>query len=179
MRRLLPLLLLLGSCDEVPVFPEAEDACSRTLMGRTIRVIDGDTIEFEYLDGDREGYIDRVRLVGIDTPELSLDDCYAPEARDELQRLMDGEDFWLVHDQVCSDTNGRVLAYVYRASDEFFVNRHMVERGFASACPVPPNDLHSEDFARLQDAAWADQIGQWGEPCHRELFQCFGTSGNR
>ena len=178
MRRaaLLPLfVLLLGSCEETPVFDEPEERCSRVLQARAIRAVDGDTLEIEYLDGDRSGYTDRVRLIGVDTTELSSDDCYSTEAQDELARLIDGEDLWLVHDVECSDDHGRVLAYVYRQSDQLFINEHLIAEGFGSSCEYAPNTFHIEEFERLEAEAHAAQIGQWGEPCWRELGQCFGT----
>ncbi len=170
---LLAVLPLLISCETIPVFPEAEEACSVALRVQGLRAFDGDTIEFEWLEGDRTGYVESVRLVGIDSPEISEGDCYAEEAGDRLAELVEGKELWFAFDQECTDNNGRVLAYVYRAEDELFVNRDLIETGHASACPFGVNTLHSDDFAEAEAQAWQQQIGQWGEPCFRELGQCF------
>lgn len=172
-RLLLLAVLLLASCEEIPVFPEAEEACSVQLRVQGLRALDGDTIEFEWLEGDRVGYVENVRLVGIDTPEISEGDCHAEEAAARLAELVEGQELWFAFDQECTDNNGRVLAYVYRASDELFVNRNLVETGHASACPFGENLLHADEFAEAEAQAWQQQLGQWGEPCFRELGQCF------
>jgi micrococcal nuclease len=87
-------------------------------------VRDGDTIELE--DGDV------VRLVQIDTPELSDGECYATRARALTLRLLPvgthvriEEDARL--DQV--DRYGRRLAYVLKGEQN--VNRLLVARGAA------------------------------------------------
>lgn len=174
MRALLIVLLVFASCEEVPVFDEPEDRCSEVLQVKTLRAVDGDTLEVEYLEGDREGYVDRVRLIGIDATEVSSADCYSKIATNELARLTGGHDLYLVHDVECTDNNGRVLAYVYRVEDELFINEHLIAGGFASSCPFEPNTFHREAFDRLEAEAHAAQTGQWGEPCWRELGQCFG-----
>ena len=170
------LALLLSSCTVTPVFDEPEERCSRVLQVRSLRAVDGDTLEVEYLEGDREGYIERVRLIGVDTPELSSEDCYATEAQAELARLTDDQDLYLVHDVECTDDHGRALAYVYRTTDEVFVNEHLIAEGFGSSCEFPPNTFHLDRFERLEAEAHAAQLGQWGEPCWRELGQCFGPA---
>ena len=173
---LLVLALAVTSCEVVPVFDEPEDRCSRVLSVHSLRAVDGDTLEVEYIEGDRDGYVERVRLIGVDTPELSSEDCYATEAQAELARLTDGEDLYLVHDVECTDDHGRVLAYVYRKADEFFVNEHLIAEGFGSSCEYPPNTFHMDAFERLEAEAHAAQLGQWGEPCWRALGQCFGPA---
>jgi micrococcal nuclease len=172
--RVVLFALLLVACESVPVFDEPEGRCSRVLQVQSLRAVDGDTLEVEYLEGDRQGYVDRIRLIGVDTPELSSEDCYATEAQDELARLTDGQALYLVHDVECTDDHGRALAYVYRVSDELFINRHLIAEGFGSSCEFPPNTFHLDEFERLEAEALAAEKGQWGEPCWREVGQCFG-----
>jgi endonuclease YncB( thermonuclease family) len=72
---------------------------------RTVeRVIDGDTVEMA--NGDR------VRLIGIDTPELG--DCGAEEATDQLEALVLGEYVDLVNPGSVQDTDryDRLLRYI-------------------------------------------------------------------
>jgi micrococcal nuclease len=90
------------------------------------RVRDGDTIELE--DGDV------VRLVQIDTPELSQDECYARRARALLARLLPVGTRVRVEadprlDRV--DAYGRRLAYVFKG--DLNVNLELVARGAAGA----------------------------------------------
>ena len=89
------------------------------------RVVDGDTI---VLTTGR-----RVRLVQIDSPELSGSECYAVAARSTLTRLLPtgtrvGLEFDSRLDRV--DRYGRALAYVLKGSEN--VNLTLVGRGAAS-----------------------------------------------
>src|SRR5688572_18590708 len=96
-----------------------------------VRVVDGDTIDAEF-----DGRTERVRLIGIDTPETLRPDtpveCYGPEATATTTRLLPaGTPLVVVRDLEARDDYGRLLAYVYRAPDGLFVNLDLVEKGFA------------------------------------------------
>ena len=87
-----------------------------------VRVIDGDTI-----DADIGGRDERVRLIGIDTPETKKPNtpiqCYGPEASDFTKHTLPaGTRILIVRDLEARDDYGRLLAYVYRSSDGLFVN---------------------------------------------------------
>jgi endonuclease YncB( thermonuclease family) len=82
--------------------PATDDALSDG-GGVVVDVIDGDTIE---VDG-----VGRVRLVGVDTPEMG--DCGYDAARDQLAALVLGESVQLVHGGVDDrDRYDRLLRYV-------------------------------------------------------------------
>ena len=122
------------------------------------RVVDGDTLELR--DGTR------VRLIGIDTPETVHpdfgDECYGREASRYTERLLhSGDGLRLVFDVDRYDQYGRLLAYVYRAADDLFVNARIVARGFAYVATVPPNVAHAERFRRLARAAREGELGLW------------------
>ena len=94
-------------------------------------VVDGDTIDVT-IDGDTE----RVRLIGIDTPETKKPDtpveCFGPEATAFTQSLLTpGTPVRLERDVVGRDDYGRLLAYLYRASDSIFVNYEIIRHGYA------------------------------------------------
>ena len=78
--------------------------------GTVVRVIDGDTVDVD-LDGARE----RVRLIGVDTPESVARDrpiqCYGVEASDRTKELLpEGTAVRLERDEVSRDQYGRLLA---------------------------------------------------------------------
>ena len=88
-----------------PGIPPGEDAT-------VVRITDGDTLRASV--GGTEV---RVRLIGIDTPEVAQDECYADEATAHLASLVGpGTPVRLVHDAERQDRYGRTLAYVYRLS---------------------------------------------------------------
>ena len=124
----------------------------------------------EVSDGDtyvlRDGT--RVRLIGIDTPETQHpdfgDECYGHAAtRFAKQLLQPGDRVRLVLDVETRDRYDRLLAYVYRASDNLFVNAEIVRRGYAYVSTIPPNVAHAEQFRRLAAKARHAGAGLWSK----------------
>lgn len=135
---------------------------------RVVRVVDGDT-----LVADVDGSDERVRLVGIDTPESvkrgSPVECFGKEASAHTKELLPrGTPVRLVLDVEERDRYGRLLAYVYRASDGEFVNLALARDGYAGLLTYPPNVAHVDQFRAAVAAARRDGRGLWtactGEP---------------
>lgn len=125
------------------------------------RVVDGDTIVAD-VGGSRE----RVRLIGIDTPESvkpnSPVECYGKEASAHTKELLpEGTRIRLVLDVEERDRYGRLLAYVYRASDGEFVNLALAADGYAGLLTYPPNVAHVEDFRAAVRSAREQNLGLW------------------
>jgi micrococcal nuclease len=123
-------------------------------VGHVVKVVDGDTLRVR-LPGGTE----RVRLIGIDTPETVKPDtpvqCYGRAASAAAHRLLDGPDV------ESRDRYGRLLAYVYRRPDKLFVNAELARRGFARQLTIPPNVRHADDFRRLVAQARVAGRGLW------------------
>lgn len=123
-----------------------------------VRVVDGDTIIVRLDNGVEE----RVRYIGIDTPEMSSPaggpETYGPEATAANAALL-GETVWLALDREHRDRFQRLLAYVY--TEDVFVNRWLVENGFAETFVLPPNDRHAAEFIAAQTEAVSEQRGVW------------------
>ena len=77
---------------------------------RVTFVFDGDTVEI--------GSGERVRLIGIDTPER--DECGYREASEALRTLVEGRRITLVNPESVQDkdTHGRLLRYVDRSGQD-------------------------------------------------------------
>jgi micrococcal nuclease len=131
-------------------------------------VVDGDTIDV--VIGGRD---ERVRLIGIDTPEIAHDafgdrparvgECFGDEATGFTSSVVPvGTPVHLERDVVGRDDYGRLLAYVYRASDGVFVNEELVRSGYAQPLTIPPNVTHAERFVDAARAAEAGDLGLWG-----------------
>ena len=129
-------------------------------VGRVVRVVDGDTIHVQ-LGGRRE----KVRYIGVDTPESVKPgtpvQCFAKRAGAFNRHLVAGERVRLVLDAEHRDRYGRLLAYVYRASDGVFVNAALVRRGYAQPLTIAPNVAHAKQFRRLAAAARHAGRGMW------------------
>lgn len=126
------------------------------------RVVDGDTIIVE-IAGERE----RVRLLGIDTPESVAenrpDQCYGEESADYLRTVLpSGTDVTLIRDVEARDQFDRLLAYVVRSSDQLFVNLDLLERGYAGVLIYEPNTFYRDLFESAEDTAFDGDIGLWG-----------------
>jgi micrococcal nuclease len=137
----------------------ATPAAGAVLHGRVVKVTDGDTIHV-LLAGGRD---ERVRYIGIDTPESVKPNtpvqCYAEKASHYNSSLVAGREVTLRLDAEQRDRYGRLLAYVY--AGHTFVNRVLVARGYARTLTIPPNVAHADEFARLAHRAEARGIGLW------------------
>jgi endonuclease YncB( thermonuclease family) len=120
------------------------------------RIIDGDTIVVS--TGAH------IRLLQVDTPELSSNECYSTKARTALATLLPaGSAVRLEADPALDrvDRYGRLLRYVYRAGAN--VNVEMVRRG--AAAPYFYGGERGRFAARLYSLAVAAKRahrGLWG-----------------
>jgi micrococcal nuclease len=122
------------------------------------KVVDGDTLE---VTGG-----ERVRLIGVDTPETVAEDrpigCFGKEAsRFMASVLPPGTGVRLVGDAEQRDRYGRLLAYVYRLADGLFVNAELLRRGYAQLLTIPPNIAHTDEFSALARQAREGSQGLW------------------
>ena len=139
-----------------------------TYDGKTftvVRVVDGDTIDVDVPDKRRQAT--RVRLWGVDTPEMARRDRpadhFAREATEFVEALAGNKSVTLhlepgrrTRD---NDDYYRLLAFVI-LPDGRMLNRVLVETGHAYADPRYPHHLRDE-FLRLQDRARQARLGLW------------------
>ena len=151
---------LLGVVACTDAAPAAGDA-----MATVTDVIDGDTIDVR-VDGRDE----RVRLIGIDTPETRKPDapieCYGPEASAFTAALLPaGTAVRIERDTVGRDDYGRLLGYVHLVDPAgrptTFVNLEIVREGYATPLSIEPNSTFAGDFAAAARAAEAADLGLW------------------
>jgi len=98
-----------------------------------VRVVDGDTVVLMM-----DGKVEKVRLIGVDTPETVKPNSpvqpYGPEASRFTKNLLSGESVYLEYDPDGAgkkDRFDRNLAFLYRAPDGLFVNLELVRQGYA------------------------------------------------
>lgn len=107
--------------------------------------------------------IERVRLIGIDAPELRQEP-WGRRAKKNLKKLISESD-WLVNfefDVEERDRYGRLLAYLW-AKDGRMINERMIEDGYALLYTVPPNVKYGERFIAAQNKAQLKKAGIWRE----------------
>ncbi len=117
------------------------------------RIIDGDTIDVKLANGTTE----RVRYIGMNTPE-SDQVCYS-EATQANSIFVKDKTVRMVKDVSDRDVYGRLLRYIYVG--DLFVNRAMVEQGYAEAVLYEPDHAHYDEFVALEKQAATAKRG-----CH-------------
>ena len=136
--------------------PERATAPGRPAATRLcIRVVDGDTL---VLDGG-----ERVRLIGVDTPE-TVDprrpvQYFGKEASAFTRRLAQGKTVRLEYDQDTRDRYERTLAYVY-FSDGTFLNAELIRQGYGHAYTRFPFRYQGQ-FLALEREAREQGRGLW------------------
>lgn len=125
--------------------------------GNVVRVIDGDTVDVRIA-----GHVRRVRLLGINTPELHPRQCYATQAKTAARRQMPvGSRVKLTSDvrQPRTDRYGRQLRYVSRGKTD--VNRRLVYAGAARVFVVGRPFSRVSSYRQAQAAANRAHRGLW------------------
>jgi micrococcal nuclease len=125
------------------------------------KVVDGDTL---WVENPKE----KVRLIGIDSPELrdsprKKAGAYAKESAAYLKKRLQGKKVKLEYDVRRYDQYRRTLAYVY-LEDGTFINAEMVRLGYATVLTVSPNVKYADKFILLQQEARKHKRGLWGVP---------------
>ncbi len=130
-------------------------------QGRVVHVVDGDTFDVQ-LDGRTE----RVRLIGLNTPE-SVDprrpvQCFGVEASDFAKQTLDGAMVGLEVDdsQGDRDPNGRLLRYVWLADGQLF-NQMLIRAGYAFEYTYNQPYKYQALFREAQRTARATNAGLW------------------
>lgn len=124
---------------------------------RVIKVHDGDTIGV-ILNGRKE----KVRLIGIDAPEIKQRP-WGTRARKHLEKMLmaSNRKVILEFDVERRDKYGRLLCYVF-TRDGKMLNIQMLSDGYAVLYTIPPNVKHVEKLRAAQHEAREQKLGIWG-----------------
>lgn len=125
---------------------------------KVTKIIDGDTF---VIDTGQH-----VRYIGVNTPEIETNECYATEAGEINEDMIIGREVRLEKDTSDTDKYGRLLRYVYvdEGSDGWeMVNNELVKIGLAKVETVPPDTKHKNDFANSENYAKENKLGLWGK----------------
>ena len=147
MAKLIVLLIVLAAAALVVVAMRPPEQ-AHTDRATVLHVIDGDTLDVRIGAGSSV----RVRLLGIDTPELG--ECFFVRATTAARRFADGRAITLRRDptQPARDRFGRTLAYV-ELSDGTDLGERMIVGGFARTFVVGRPFERVETYRRAETAA--------------------------
>ena len=123
-----------------------------------VSVADGDTITVAI-----GGVNERVRLIGIDAPELhNPAECFAQESADHARGVLAGTSVHLVADpsQDDRDRYGRLLRYVF-LPDGANVNADLVASGYAYEYTFDDPYRYQDLFRADQRSAESGGVGVW------------------
>jgi len=144
--------------------PASASACQATKTGERVQVVyvyDGDTVKLN--DGRR------LRLIGINTPEISDKGLptqpLADAARSALQHLLDTNNriLLLQYGQQDHDHYGRLLAHAFLEDGDNVAVR-LLQQGLATTLVVPPNNWAADCYQRIENEARLDRKGLWALP---------------
>jgi micrococcal nuclease len=140
--------LLLSAC--------GDDRARSPQEALVVQVIDGDTLVLA-------GGI-KVRLLGIDAPEMARDgqptDFLAHQAKATLTGLTLNRKIGLEYDRLRYDRYGRLMAYVF-LPDHTLVNADLVRLGMARVYSHAPNARYRKTLLAAQGEAIQAQRGIW------------------
>ncbi len=158
-------------------FPDLQKRLVETngTEAEVLKVVDGDTFEIRF-----QGRVEKVRLIGIDTPE-SFENAKAEkdagrsgqdvkkivrqgnEAKNYVRALVPaGTKVRVEPDVQERDKYGRLLAYLY-FEDGRMINEEIVKAGYANLMTYPPNVRYEERFLLAYRNARANRKGLWKE----------------
>ncbi len=128
---------------------------------RVLKVVDGDTMDVEI-----DGKVERLRLIGIDTPE-TVDprkdvQCFGKEASNKAKELLEGNFVTLESDDTQSerDKYKRLLVYVFLPDGTNF-NKYMIEEGYAYEYTYDEAYKYQSEFKEAQINAKNSNKGLW------------------
>lgn len=128
-------------------------------LHRVEHVYDGDTILLT--NGQK------VRLLGINTPEVESRSKMAEPGGDEAKRWLaqqlSNQKVRLETDVEKKDKYGRLLAHVFTENGKH-LNLALVKKGLATVNIYPPNLRHTNELLRAQELAEKAGVGLWANP---------------
>jgi len=126
-----------------------------------VRVVDGDTVDVRL-----DGQVVRLRLIGIDTPEI-VDprepvQCFGREASAKAHELLDGQTVTLEADSTQDDVDryGRRLRYIWLPDGRLF-NQEMIGQGYAFEYTYRVPYKYQAEFKQTEREAREAQRGLW------------------
>lgn len=140
--------------------PTATPAPER-VAARVVEVVDGDT-----LDVSIDGQTERLRLIGIDTPEVvdprTPVQCFGREASAKAHELLDGQTVQLEADESQGerDRYGRLLRYIWLPDGRHY-NLLMIAEGYAHEYTYDVPYRYQAEFKQAEREAREAARGLW------------------
>lgn len=150
-----------GAAALIPVSEASDTPQPATVLYPVEKVVDGDTIDVTI-----KGKTERIRLIGMDTPETvdprTVVQCFGKEASDKSKATLAGVSVRLEQDatQGERDKYGRILAYVFLQDGTNF-NKYMISEGYAHEYTYNVPYKYQQEFKAAQASASSADRGLW------------------
>ena len=140
-----------------------------------VQIVDGDTLTVQH-----NGRAEKIRLIGIDAPESSINNKTKKDAArgngdivtitkmgKEAARFVrtivkPGDPIVIEFDKQTRDKYGRLLGYVYLSSGKM-LNEEIVKAGYANLLTYPPNVKYQDRFFKAYREARENSRGLWAK----------------
>ena len=162
LRVALLLTVAVGLLAIVPVRDRLRSHRAAASFGaQVVAVLDGDTVIVRMPEGGEE----RVRLIGVDTPEIAHDgnprQCYSLRAMRFVRRAALHRRVELTPGRERRDRYRRLLAYVRVAGSTGDLEEQLLRGGLARTLEIAPNIDRAERYRSVEQAAQAAGHGLW------------------
>ncbi len=163
------LMISCGSCSSTPQ-EDIQEVDKSDILGegneekpkyKVLEIVDGDTIKIDY-----NGQEEKVRLIGIDTPETN--ECFNTEATNKLKSLLGNNEVEIEADQTQGerDKYNRLLLYIWLNGE--LINKTMISEGYAHEYTYNLPYKYQTEFKDSQAKAQNTKRGLWGDECSCE-----------
>lgn len=158
-----------------PTTSATRQSTSLPSKGTIERVIDGDTVAVRF-----DGAVEKVRLIGVDTPEkrpskrASLQSARSHQSLQSIMELgerasrmmrelaPEGLPVTIEYDVTPRDKYGRLLGHLF-TQDGTMLNEEIIKRGYAQLLTIPPNVKYVSRFQMALTESRAARRGLWAD----------------
>lgn len=188
--------LTLTSCDQNPKENKNEITSEESQIYQKAKVkyaVDGDTIWV-----DINGKDEKVRFVGVNTPEVAKDgepaEFMAEEAKDFTNGALKNKEIYLEKDISDRDKYDRLLRYIWLEEpatnpnlsdiEKKTLNGILVKKGYAYANYYKPDIKYQEYLKDLEKSAQENKLGIWSDGTgpvneNEKIDQSYPIKGNK
>ncbi|WP_226913351.1 thermonuclease family protein [Gephyromycinifex aptenodytis] len=134
------------------------------IVGRVTYVVDGDTVHVRV--GSR---IEKVRVIGVDTPELSKRQCFSTQAKAATTNLVAGKVVTLRADRTQGDRDRyhRLLRHVI-LPDRSSLAQRLIANGYGREYTYAKPYVGQSTFRSAQARAMKARRGVWSATCAKQ-----------
>lgn len=141
--------------------PKRTPEVASSTLYQVVGVVDGDTLRVRV-----GSTTERVRVIGIDTPELKGSECYAQQAASRMQSLVQSKSVALETDPTQDDRDryDRLLRHV-KLADGRLVAGLLIEGGYGEEYTYDVAYRYRDQYVAYEKAARGARKGIWSSGC--------------